>query len=1110
MFHRDTLRLIKNTFNRFFSLVMIVLIGVAFMMGLLSSRPIMEQSVDRYYDDKKLQDFQIYSSYGFDQNDINAIRSQEYVKDCFASKMTDVLSRNDDGNVQVTRVEELSRNMNGFQLVEGRMPMKNNELVIVSNTMSEGSYKVGGKLELYLEDEDIHEYLRNDVYTIVGIVKSPGYMAKALGTSNLKNMELDLVVYVTNDNFLADYFTTVYFTVKDASDMESFSSEYKEYIDTIEEDVKSFANRQQDNLKETLLADYREEISKGEEELAEKKAEGQAQLDEAKQELDDAKIQIIASKTQLETMRSALSTAESRVKALQRQYDSDSESVNAKVKAIEEKDGKGRSFEQIFTEASTDYATYNALIRMKASQSASQYQESITRIQNENVELQNKLNNELYPRRDELNNIIANGSEAERENAITELGSISAQITEAETQIRVNELLIENLQNMDEQSSGTNIDQMISDIDNKYGGSVETTYISYAAVAQDQLRLQATNEEIRIANEAISRVNQEIRNAEYEIASGKSQLANGEKEYREAVITFNEEIEKAEAEIRKAYQDLEELPDAKWIILDRDSHYSTYMYTNNAKQMGAIGTYLPILFYLVAGLVCMTTMTRLVDEQRGQIGIFRALGFTKNEIISKYLFYAVSATLIGSVIGIFVGMLIFPTVIYTTWRLMYDLPDMLKLFPLENVIICVLAFTLLMMVVTYFVVRKSLDEMPSQLLRPKAPKNARKVFLENISFIWKKLSFTSKITARNLIRYKARFFMTVIGVAGCTGLLVVGWGIKDSIADVVAIQFGEIYNYNYVVNLKDDHNITEINEVLENDLTNEYVAPTMTYSSKVYLDGEEKVLSVYVMDARKGNDVYNLRALDYKTPLKINNSGVIISQKFAKVNGIKAGDYVTIESKNGIKADVRVNDVCEMYFQHYIYMSTDYYDEIFQEPVHYNTIAVKTTDGANLEDKLKDLEGFESLIDFTQVIDQFNTMIEALDYIILVIIITAGALAFVVLINLTQVNISERVREIATLKVLGFRNNEINSYIFKEIMLLSIIGGLVGLPLGVVEHHFIMNVIDMEMIKFGNNVKVMSFVYAYAITIVFTLIVLFFTRKPLRKIEMIESIKSVE
>ena len=1111
MFHKDTFRLIKNTFNRFFSLLMIVLIGIAFMMGLLSSRPIMEQSVDRYYDDRRLQDFQIYSAYGFDDNDVEAIKEQDFVDTLFASRMVDVFSENESGDIKVTRVEELTRSMNNYELVKGRLPQRSDELLIVSNTLNESAYPIGGKLRLFLEDEDIEEKLVNTEYEIVGIAKSPCYMAKMLGTSNLKNLELDLIVYVTNNNFKSDYYTTVYFTVPEAKDYQSYDSEYADFISEKEDEVKLFALRQQDNLKETLMNEYRDKIAEGEQELEEKKAEGQAKLDDAKQQLDDAKIQIIAAQTQLETMRTALSTGSTRISALQRQYDNDYAAVDKKVKNVEANDPQGRSYQTIYAEVVSDYATYNALKNIKNSQSVSQYGENISRIESENAEYRSRLDNELYPQRDSLNAIINGGGSAEEKQAASEqLTEVNRQINELETQITVNELLIENLKDLDNQNQGGNVDSLIADLDNKYGGSIETTYISYTSISQDLIRLEATKEEIRLANEAIDRVNIEIASAEKEIKDGQKKYEAGEKEYLEAVIVFNEEIEKAEAEIRKAYQDLDELPDAQWIVLDRDSHYSSYMFANNAKQMGAIGTYMPILFYLVAALVCMTTMTRLVDEQRGQIGIFRALGFTKGEIISKYLIYAVSAALIGSVLGIFLGMLIFPTVIYTTWRLMYDLPDMISLFPIRNLVICVLAFTILMMVVTFFVVRKCLNEEPSQLLRPKAPKNARKTFIENIEFIWRRLSFTSKITARNLIRYKSRFFMTVIGVAGCTGLLVVGWGIKDSIADVVAIQFNQIYNHDYIVNLENDHNIDEINSILENNLNNEYYAGMMTYSSKVYLGNKEKVITVDVLDARSGNDVFNLRETDCKTPLKMNNTGVIVSQKFAKVNGIKAGDQITIESSTGLKATVKVNAICEMYFQHYIYISNDYYETVFREPVHYNCIAVKTSDGDDLRSSLEGVEGVESLVDFSNMTEQFNTMIEALDYIIMVIILTAGSLAFVVLINLTQVNISERIREIATLKVLGFRDHEINSYIFKEIMLLSVIGGVFGLPLGVVWHHFIMNVIDMEMIRFGNNVKVMSFVYAYAITIVFTVIVLFFTRKPLRKIKMIESLKSVE
>jgi len=1113
MFHKDTFRLIKSTFNRFFSLFMIVVIGVAFMMGLLSSRPIMEESVEQYYSEMNLQDFQIYSSYGFNDDDIKAIEKQEYVRECFGSRMTDVFCRNENGDVFVIRLEELDRKMNKFELLAGRLPQKDNELVLVSSSLNHDSDRlIGSEIEVYLDDSDITDTLVNTTYKIVGIVKTPSYMAKTMGTSNLKNLELNEVAYIPNSNFLSDYYTTVYVTVNDADGLNSFKEEYKEFIGEYEEDLRIFANRQQEVLKSTLLDEYRDKIAEGERELNIRKAEGQKQLDEAKQKLDDAKIQIIAGETQLETMRSALATAEGRIKSLQRQYDSDNSRINSRISEIESKDARGRSFEQIMAEASMDYATYNALKRMKSAAGSNQYQDNIDRIRQENADRRNRLDNVLYPERDSLNSIINSetASAEEKEAAISRLSEVNSEISQLENEIVINDALISNLEELGNQNTPSDIDTQIEEIDRKYNGSIDSVYISYLSLAQEQLRVATTAEEIRIAQEALNRVTAEITSGSAEIERGKAEYALGEKQYLDAVITFNEEIEKAEAEIRKAYQDLDELPDAKWIILNRDSHYSSYMYANNCKQMGAIGFYMPILFYLVAALVCMTTMTRLVDEQRGQIGIFRALGFSKNEVISKYIIYALLASVTGSVVGIISGMLIFPVVIYETWRLMYDLPTRITMFPITNIIVCILAFTVLMSAVTYFVVRKTLNETPSQLLRPKAPKNAKKVFIENIPFIWNRLSFTSKITARNLIRYKTRFFMTVIGVAGCTSLLVLGWGIKDSISDVIGIQFGQIYNYNYVVNLENDHNLAQIQNILENDLSNEYVAPIMSYSAKMYKDTGEKVLTVEVVDARKGNDIFNLREKDHKTPVRIGNNGVIITEKFADLNKIKAGDYITIESRNGIKRQVKVAEVCEMYFQHYAYISEEYYDAVFNEPIHPNSIAVKTDNSDNLYSTIEDVEGVESIVDFSSVVSQFNIMIEALDYIILVIIITAGSLAFVVLINLTQVNISERIREIATLKVLGFRNVEIDSYIFKEIMTLAIIGGVFGLPLGIVEHRFIMGVIDMEMIRFGTNVKTLSFIYAYAITIVFTIIVLYFTRKPLQKIQMIESLKSVE
>ena len=1030
MFNKDTLRLIRKSSNRFLSLLMIVLIGTAFMMGLLSSRPVMEVSVDRYADEYGLHDLQFYSSYGFCEEDVEAIAADETIDQVFASRFADVLSDGSDGTVRVTRVEEVERNIDRFELISGRLPVNNDEALVLDVGMTKGERHVGEVFRLFLEDEDINEKLFHKTYTIVGVVKSPAYMAKTLGTSLLHNRNLELVIYVPSFNFKSEYYTTVYATVKGAADYDGFGKAYEKYIASAEDDMEPTVRSQQEYLKGTLLAEYTSQIEDGEKELEEKRAEGQQQLDDAKQQLDDANIQIISGEAQIKTLQAALETLLSRQRALEEKYGPGVAASKQNVAQAEEE--SGMSFDELLARVTADYASYNA-----------------------------------------YKNILDNVPDS----AVSD--QIKAQMDE---------------------------------LDAKYPGGISAYYEKIRAISEDRVYYEVFEREIELAAEAEQRAEAEIGSLRYRIRTGKQQYEEGLEEYKKGLLEFETEIEKAELELRKAKQQLEELPDAEWTVLDRDSHYSTYMYTGNARQMGSIGIALPVLFFLVAALVCLTTMTRLVDEQRGQIGIFRALGFSRGAIAGKYTAYALSASLIGSVIGMVVGMAIFPVVIYETWRLMYDLPERIMVAPPLYIAVCVLSFAILMAGVTVYVVNKSLREQPSQLMRPKPPRNAKKVVLEKIPLIWNRLSFTGKITARNLIRYKARALMTIIGVAGCTGLLVVGWGIKDSIKDIVTIQFGQIYNYDYTVNMEGDERIDELMEELKKDDANEAVAPYMTYASKVYTDDGDAAINVVVMDARDGNDMLNLRATDRKTPLKIRNSGILISEKFCRNHGIKDGDVITIESASGLKAQVRVNAVFELYFQHYIYMSQDYYESIFNEQVHYNSIVIRNSEetAEEIEEQIAGEEGYESIMDFSSLTDQFTNMIAALDFIILVVVVTAGALAFVVLVNLTQVNISERIREIATLKVLGFHDTEVDSYLFKEIMLLSAAGALLGLPLGRLEHHFIMNIISMEIVMFGQNISVSSYAMAFAITIGFTVLVLLFTKRPLKKVQMVESLKSVE
>ncbi|NMA16658.1 MAG: FtsX-like permease family protein [Erysipelotrichia bacterium] len=1119
MFTKDTFRLIKRSLNRFLSLVSIVIIGVGFMMGLLSTSIIMRNSVDKYNIDSNLHDIQLFSPYGFCDEDIEAIKKVDFIDGVFASKMQDVIIDVEDNGEKIVRLRELESDVNKFELIEGRLPMKADEAVYVVGEFA--VFEIGDKITIYLEDSDVTEVIKNTEFTIVGKVKSSEYMSLFLSTSLLKNLDLDNVFYIPKVNFISDYYTTVYLSVRDAQKFQTTTDEYFNYVDKKGEDLEIITLDQQDFLKEKLLVEIENEIIEGEELFQERKAEGEKELEAAKMELEDANLMLILAQMEIDNNRMVLKANERKLQENEKLVDANLKQVNESINEIET--AQGKSIDEVYNEITALYQTYKALERVGEIENETGdniYSEIIN--QNNNLKLiinENKvLKQEYESQLTVVNNKLATETNPEeiaklnsqKENLQNRINTCNITIETCQNIVDINETILENIDDYsDGETSPTKI--AMDEIDEMAGGSIEVTYIQMTQLVQGKKDLEAAKLEIEEGKKQIADGKEQLDAAQKELDINKKEYLDGLEKYREGLIKFNNEIEKAENELKLARQQLKELPDAQWMILNRDYHYSSIMFKNTVKQMQSIGRILPLLFYLVAALICMTTMKRLIDEQRGQIGIFRALGFYKGQIIGKYVLYAFLATIIGSLAGITFGQLVFPVVIYNTWRLMYDLPELLISYPIKNMIICFVSFSGLMISVTTGVVSRSLKETPSQLMRPKAPKKAKKVFLEKIKFIWNKLSFTSKITVRNLFRYKSRFFMTVIGVAGCTGLLVLGFGIKDSISNIVNIQYNEFWNYNSIVHLENDHNVEEILLVLESDLDNDFIVPMMSYNGKVYCDRKEATITVEVLDARESSNIFNLYDSKTNERLRLNNNSVIVSEKFAKNNGLKAGDFIILESINGIKAEVQISDICKMYFQHYLYISEANYKHLFEENIHYTKIAIANAKG--YEDVLERVEGVKNIsavTDFASFVDQFNTIVESLNIIIGAVIITSGALAFVVLLNLTQVNISERTREIATLKVIGLRDNEVYSYLFKEIILLSFIGGLAGLPLGTVALKLVMSIIEMEMILFPTQIKWLSYVLSYGITFIFTCIVLLFARKPLRKIQMVESLKSVE
>ena len=1133
MILKYTFRLIKSTLNRFIAIVAIVFIGVSFMMGLRSNYDIMQNSVEVYTDDSKLYDFQIYSNFGFDQNDVDALKKQDYIEEVYASKTRDVYAQVNDDLGAVTRVLEIDSNLNTIQLVEGRMPTKDDECLMVFGYTS--NLEIGTKFSLYLEDEEITDILKNTEYTVVGLAKTSEVMTQTFPTSNLNSKDLNNIIYIPNSNFISDYYTCLYLTIDGAREVFSFSDEYKELLDEKAAVIEKFSDNQSQELKNRILDEANQKLDEAKAELEENRIKYQREISNGKAELDNAKAQLDSALAQIQSGEAQIASGEQELIDGERELEEGKAELAAReaelAAGIAEFESSGMSMSQASSLVTNLYNQYTQMSNQNA-QLTSRRSEVEAGLANAQAIIGASGCSSSSECRQKIQTIDPNpqpASDAPEDIAAAEEARIQAQaeinllneaisafdyvkahnneLSTIDRQIALNQVTINTLDAIMQSQLGMGVVDGYNYVTN----AISLIRQGQAAIEQGKADLVAGEKRIKDGYAQLQASKQKLVSGKAEYESGLAEYNKGLAEYNDGLYKFEHEMQEAQDQIDDAEEQLASLSDAVWIVLKRyNTNYSYYMYDNTCEQMKSIGTIIPVLFFVVAALVCSTTMTRLIDEQRGQIGIYRALGFTKKEINGIYLLYVVIASLAASVVAVVVGVFLFPTIIYTTWRMLYDLPQIKISMPIDNLVLCISCFTILMMAVTYLVLNGTLKEVAAQLLRPKAPRSTKQIILEKWHWLWNKLPFTSKVTARNLLRYKARFIMTVIGVAGCTSLLLMGFGIKDSFSSVVELQYLHINKYNYQVNIKNDRHIDQILEDIRIDENNEAIVPGASYQSEILTDNSSGTITINVVSADSASSVYGLTNTKNKQ-VSLTDEGVLVTDKYAKNNGISIGDIVTLESQSGIAQDFVVSGIVKNYVGNVVYMSKVNYEKTFNEGLEYNVINVSNNGDSSklisLQDKYNDVM---SVTDFSIAIMSFTDMFDAMNLIVIVIIIVAGALAFVVLINLTNVNISERIREIATLKVLGFREYEVDSYIFKEVMLMSLIGAIIGLPIGVIEESYIMNVIDVEMCSFPVVIHSISFLYAFVITIIFTVIVLFLTRKTLRDVEMVESLKSVE
>ena len=1122
---KNTFREIKNTGARFISIMMIVALGVGFFVGVKSTSPSMEQMAVDYYKDTNLMDFRLVSTLGFDDEDIKAVENTSGVKDIMPSYFLDVsVSSSESGStirlmsspVAFDGCDEISSPV----VVEGRLPDKSGEIAVETGMF--GAYKLGDKITISksVGDTDVSDKLKTFEYTVVGMVKSPMYISLERGTTTVGNGKIDEFAYISEEDFNIERYTVLYATLDtNGETISPFDSRYDELIDSVTANLEETAQLRIDSFMGGDIKKAQQEIDDGYKELSDKKAEVEQELKDAQAELDKGESeyysQINSAQAQINSAQLELDNGKEELQKQWDEYELSLSTFETEISKAREELSKAQAQ---FDEA---YAPVQSLIDSK------------TALENEAVKVAsgtiNGIVKYLPSSADPVvaQTLTAYASSVTYDNAKSVLADAKAYLSTVYPGLYdvtlggamgAVELLYRSVDKLE---------ASIQEADAQFAPAreeLESAYAEFNAKEQEgeqglslfKSELDKAQKEIDTASATLQSSRAELEKAK---ADGLKKLQDGEKELKDGKEKAEKEFEEAEQKLIDAQKELDEIPVPEWYIFDRDDNPGYSGFVDNTNRIDAVATVFPLFFLLVAMLVCLTTMTRLVEEKRTEIGTLKALGYSDRSITFKFVSYACLASLFGCVLGCFSCIPTLPRVIYNAYGMMYNMRDTIDIVVDKvSLTVAIVSAFVCCALVTFFVCYKSLRHKPSSLMRPKAPKAGKRILLERITPLWKCFNFSYKVTFRNLFRYKSRLFMTVVGIAGCTALMLAAFGLYDSINDVVVLQFEELSNYNTIIvsdKEKTAEDIKELKDAVDDDPRFENTALLSQKVVSVSHKDNSVNSNVYLMVAQNSDDlqkIITLRERETGNSLSLSDEGVILTEKLAKTLSASVGDYVTI----GEGSDTaKVVGIAENYVYNYVYMSEKAYADMSAEQPLYSTIYANAKE---LDTQLEKEIGADYLkrddtaaVSFTTtIVNDFKDMISSMNIVVLVMIISAGALAVVVLYNLTNINLAERNREIATIKVLGFNHKETSQFVYRENIILTVLGMAVGLVLGVLLWGFVVKTVEIDTVMFGKHIHLLSYIFASALTGGFALLVNFIMYFKIKSINMVESLKSIE
>ena len=1050
-FYKDIFQTIRTSKKRFFSISIITILGVAMFSGLQAGCKDLRESADAFYDGQNLHDLSIVSTLGLTDDDVEAleqVKQVDWVEGIYSETLKAEVC---DSDISLT-VETLSeKGIDTPYVLEGRLPKTNKEVAVTEKFLSDTNASLNDTLTFDL-DEDSN--LVNDTFKIVGIVVDIRSIDNPLSATSFRSSNIkDNTVFVTKEAFDNEIYTSISLILDDSASLFCYGDEYIESVKEVKNNIEKTIKSQREKARQDeIYNDAYEEIKKEEDKINKELSDALKELEDGQAEINDGFAQI----------NEAIQTLNENTQNANEQFQSARDTLSKNKQEIE----SGLS------QLEQGQSELNAAKEQLESQAGMTCQE-----------------------------IIANYDESSAQ-IISGIKSVQQMLEETE----------------DEQTKAY-LQEQLTQL-NSQKEKLEAAYQGANSILTKQQEIDAKQEQLNEASTLLSNsetlLNQQEASAYAQIQEGWNEiysnyqtLLDGQSELDDGWKEYNEGKQEAQEEFEKAYKELDDIDVATWYVQDRNSLDGYKNVGSDADSIEGIARVFPAVFFIVAILISLTTITRMVEEDRGLIGTYKALGFTNKEIRRKYIIYSCCACGLGCVIGTFLAFVIIPKVLFIIFSTMYLLPVYYLDFVPNYGIAGPALFLGGILLATIWSCHSELKQMPSILMRPKAPRSGSRVLLEKITFIWKRLSFLNKVTIRNLFRYKKRMCMTIFGIAGCMALLLFGFGVKDSVADLLPRQYEQTFQYD-VMAIGDD-NEQLVSYVKEDKDVTSYLNLEMTSATIIYNNDELSINMVVVENGEDLKDYISLKDLDYNE-LSLKDNQIYVTQNAGSVLGFSDGDTISLRLLDLTEAKVPVTTLTKNYLSNYIYMTKSTFESYFEkyEP---NCIYLHLKEGCNPVEYGENLslkDGILNCLSTQDLKNQFSDAFLLINMVVYIIIFMSAALAFVVLFTLATTNISERERELATIKVLGFYNHEVHLYVDKETMILSFIGIILGIPLGRVFVSTLTIILNLPSIYLETSLYLVSYGIAASLCLLFAIAVSLIMDKTLDSINPVEALKSIE